>query len=96
MYAQNGKLCGKDIEAALDEGCPAAKAVMEDYTKVLAKGIDSLASIFDPDLFIISGGIANMGDYLLNPIKEKLKCDADVRISVLKNDAGAIGAAMLQ
>ncbi len=96
LFAQKGRLCGKDIKSALDENCPAAREVMENYTKILAKGIDSLAGIFDPDLFIISGGIANMGDYLLNPLKEKLESDVCVKISALKNDAGAIGAAMLQ
>lgn len=96
LYTKKGSLCGKDIKSALDENCPAAKSVMNEYTKILAEGIDSLASILDPDLFILSGGITNMGDYLLNPLREKLKSGAQVKISLLGSDAGTVGAAMIQ
>ncbi len=97
IYKENGgKLSGVDIKNALEKGCAAAKAAMDIYTGSLAMGIDSLASIFDPDLFVLSGGITNMGDLLIQPLKDKLKTDIPVEISVLKNDAGAIGAALLQ
>lgn len=63
---------------------------------ILQIGIDSLSAIFDPDMFILSGGITNMGSLLLDPVKKHLKTEIPVEISVLKNDAGIIGAAMLQ
>lgn len=97
IYNENGcKLSGRTIEKAVREDCDTAKAVIENYTSNLALGIDSIASIFDPDLIVISGGISNMGDILTVPLKKKLKTDVAVEISVLKNDAGAIGAALLQ
>lgn len=91
-----GELNGKDIRKALEQGCAAAEKAMDIFATSVAMGIDSLSSIFDPDMFVLAGGITNMGEYLMKPIREKLKTDIPVEISVLKNDAGAIGAALLQ
>lgn len=96
MYVENGKLNGRDIEKAIMENCDVAKAAMDIYTTRLANGIDGIADIFDPDLIVISGGITNMGDILTKPLKEKLFTKIPVEISELKNDAGSIGAALLQ
>lgn len=91
-----GKLNGKLIAAALRDGCTAARQVIDTYAFYLADGIDSLASIFAPDMFVLSGGITNMGELLLEPVRKQLKTDIPVEISELKNDAGIIGAAMLR
>ena len=91
-----GKLSGRLIAAALKDGCAEAERVIDAYAAYLADGIDSLSAIFDPDMFILSGGITNMGALLLDPVKKHLKTEIPVEISVLKNDAGIIGAAMLQ
>lgn len=97
MYMENGgKLSGKDIEKAIVGGCEAAARAMDMYTDSLANGIDGIASIFDPDMIVLSGGITNMGDILTEPLRRKLFTEVPVVISVLKNDAGSIGAALLQ
>lgn len=91
----NGKLNGILIFGALKENCPAAKKVLDKFTDYLAAGINGLIYVFDPDTVVISGGISNAGDLLLNPLKEKIRFDIPVVIAKMKNDAGILGAAML-
>ena len=52
--------------------------------------------IFDADIIVLSGGITNAGDALLKPLREKTDKNIQIEISQFKNDAGVIGAAMLQ
>ena len=59
-------------------------------------------NIFQPELFVIGGGISKEGDELLNPIKEfvhandynKYMPKTEITIAKLFNDAGIIGAAL--
>lgn len=81
-----------------------ALAVVDQYIDYLAAGLSSFVLIFRPDVLIIGGGISVQGDYLLNPLNEKLKeytfsyretgGPRAIRAE-LGNDAGIIGAAML-
>ena len=45
-------------------------------------------------MVIISGGISNAGDLLLNPIVKKVNFNVPIKIAELKSDAGLIGAAV--
>ncbi|MBQ7059070.1 MAG: ROK family protein [Firmicutes bacterium] len=82
-----------------------ALAVVDQYIDYLAAGLSSFVSIFRPDVLIIGGGISAQGDYLLDPLNEKLKGytfsyreiggPKAIRAE-LGNDAGIIGAAMLE
>ncbi len=97
LYAENGnKLTGKLFFKALTEGCSAAEGVFEEYLKYLASGIQSLIEIFDPDAVILSGGITNVGDTLLTPLKALVNKDVPIFVSTLKSEAGIYGAAMLK
>ncbi len=61
-----------------------------------------MINIFQPELFVIGGGISKEGDILLNPIREyvyendfnKHMPKTEIRIAQLFNDAGIVGAAM--
>ncbi len=90
-----GKLNGKLIFDAYKSGCGTAKAVVEDYVDWLAVGIKSLINIFGPDAVVLSGGITADGDIIIGLLKSKINSDVEILISTLKNDAGALGAAML-
>ena len=67
------------------------------------RGITNLVNIFQPEILVIGGGISKEGDRLLVPVKkyvaaQSYDCDVaatELRIAVLGNDAGIIGAAML-
>ena len=95
-YAENGnKLSGELIFDAAENGCPVANEVMDNFLNYLACGIYSLFCIFGPDVIVLAGGVTAQGEKLLNPLKNKLKKDMRIEISVLQGDAGALGAAML-
>ena len=85
----------REIFEAKEKGCPVAAAVIDQYTRYIAIGLDSYENIFQPDAFIIGGAISQQGEKLLAPIREKLDKPAKLLTSGLKNDAGIIGAAVI-
>ena len=89
------KLDGKVIFAALDVNCDVARGVVYNYMRYLAIGINSLVKLFQPEMFVISGGITAEGDSFMDMLRPRLLRDANVALSKLRNDAGLIGAAEL-
>lgn len=96
-------LNAKDIEMAAQSGDKLADSVIYNAATYLGIGMVNLVNIFNPGMIIISGGIANMGDRLLNPARQVVMERAfpiaanTVRIvpTALKNNAGLLGAAYL-
>ncbi len=76
-------------------GCETAKRLLNEYAKWLAVGINSLVHIFQPEMIVLSGGIANEGDNLIRLIKPYLFPEANVATTTLKGNGGIIGAALL-
>lgn len=90
------------IDAARD-GDTAAMEAFDEYTTHLSLGIVSIISFLDPELIVLGGGVSRAGEFLLEPVRQKvnenkffktLPC-GEVVIAQLGNDAGIIGAAML-
>ena len=81
-----------------------AMQIMNEYIKYLAVGIVNVINLFDPEVIIIGGGIANAGEFLLKPLKKEVAENilfkdlpyADIKKAELGNDAGIIGAAILE
>jgi len=95
---------GRTAFDAAKQGDETAIAVIEQYIAYLAAGLSSLVTIFRPEAIIIGGGISRQEQILLKPLNEKLRqCTfAANEVGVppvikakLGNDAGLIGAAML-
>lgn len=86
---------GEIFFTALESGCPVAESVMNEYTDMLAVGIDSLINVLDPDMIVLSGGITARGDMFIDSLRKKIHFDTPIIISELQNDAGVLGAAML-
>jgi glucokinase len=70
----------------------------------LGRGLADIATLLDPGLFVIGGGVANAGDLLLGPARASYldhlsgaahRPHADVRLAALGNNAGLVGAADL-
>ncbi len=96
IYSDNGnKLDGKLFFKAVADRCGVAEAVLDEYIKYLAVGLSGIVNIFDPDMIVLSGGITNVGDMLLTPLKSAMNSDTEITVSKLKGDAGTIGAALL-
>jgi len=87
--------------AKSDPGSVAARAVAR-TGECLGIGLASLANIFDPDRFVIGGGLLDLGDLLLEPARRVLAeralplvRDPPVVPAALGADAAVIGAACL-
>ena len=53
-----GSVDGREFFSRLDAGDPAAQAALKDYAAYMAKGILSLQSVLDVEVFAIGGGIS--------------------------------------
>ena len=76
--------------------------VTEYVAKYLGKGAACIAAMYDPEVFIIGGGVSAAGDYLTNLIGKYYKemvfhpsKNTRFMIASLGNDAGVYGAAYL-
>ncbi len=96
------KTTAKMVFDCYDEGDEYMKDVVENYYKNLAEGITNIINIFDPEVFIIGGGVSARGEKLIQPVIEKIKertygkgLSCEIKIATLGNDAGIIGAGLL-
>lgn len=75
----------------------------EELGHELGKNIAGLINIFNPEVVIIGGILSQLGDYVLLPIKTAVRKhslnlvnrDTTIKLSVLKDRAGIIGACMM-
>ncbi|MGE4484604.1 MAG: ROK family protein [Oscillospiraceae bacterium] len=97
-------ISGRTAFDAARRGDPLALVIINAYTDHLAAGVASIVNIFWPEIVIIGGGISAEGDFLLDPLREKMKKFSyagdilpmpKIMPASLGNDAGIIGAALL-
>ncbi|ANU12017.1 ROK family protein [Planococcus antarcticus DSM 14505] len=78
---------------------PAAKQVVEEFTRDLAFVISSLQAAFDMEMVIIGGGVSEAADLWMESLQQQLKPvllnPLDVAVARFENDAGILGAALL-
>ncbi|MGL5938373.1 MAG: ROK family transcriptional regulator [Phocaeicola sp.] len=90
------------VQAVIDEDMLMIE-IVEEVGNKLGKGIAGLINIFNPEMVVIGGSVACVGDYLLLPIKSSIKKyslnlvsqDTSIKISQLGNNAGVIGACFI-
>lgn len=92
------------IFLAESRGDPVAKEVVDNYIKYLCEGLMNYFNILRPNIIVLSGGIANEGDNLINRIREYMKernfgmknaPEVKIEVASLGYDSGKIGAAAL-
>ena len=95
---------GEHATAAAAEGDEQAEAVLARFGWWVAVGLANLANAFDPELFVLGGGLVEAGEILLAPVREAF---ADMVLAgahrpviaivpaALGERSGAIGAALL-
>ena len=95
-------LTAKDVLDACAEGDPIGKQVADELTDCLGKGMAIFASVVDPDIFVIGGGVSRAGDWLIQQLKRDFQKYAffpykatEVVAASLGNDAGIYGAVTL-
>ena len=104
-YLKDGKFNGRTAFNAMRDGDESAKKVVDEYISYLACGIANMINIFQPEVFVIGGGVSNEGEPLLAPLRELVpqQTYGGGRIPTTKivkatmgNDAGIVGAALLR
>ena len=101
--AGGGTLRGEDVAAAAVDGDPGALAVLDRFAWWVALGLANLTSVLDCSVVVVGGGLVELGDLLLAPVRRHLTpmlMGADHRPSVevvpasLGAGAGSAGAAL--
>ena len=95
------KITAADVLEASRAGDGVSISVVRDTAKYVGMAAANLASMFDPEIIVLGGIIAESGDVMLEPIK--VECSRRLQpqhaelvhivLSTLGNDAVAIGAA---
>ena len=95
---------GKVVFEGVAQGDKVATNVLNNYIKYLGEGILNYCNIFRPNVIVLSGGIANAGAPLFDPLNEYVKehhygykATPEVKVvpAELGYDSGKIGAAAL-
>jgi glucokinase-like ROK family protein len=104
-----GRLDGKkkltlaDVRKAVEESDPIAVELMREIGTLIGNVLASLVNFFNPSLVLIGGGVSQVGDVLLASIRQAVyqrslplsTRNLVIRPSLLGEDAGIIGAAVL-
>ena len=93
----------EDILEAANEEDVLAIEVVEEIGSTLGRAIAGLINIFNPELIVIGGNVAQTKEYLLLPIKSAVQkhslniinSDTTIKFSKLGKKAGAIGSCLL-
>ncbi|HOQ22785.1 MAG TPA: ROK family glucokinase [Microbacterium sp.] len=99
-----GIVPGADLALLLDEGDEGALEAVRRVATALGEACGAFQTVLDPDLFVIGGGVAELGDALLEPTR--LAYDTSLPgfgerpaarfvTASLGNDAGLVGVADL-
>ena len=92
------------IFKAAKKGDLTAGQTVERYLYYLSVGITDIINIFQPEILCIGGGVSRAGNQLLDPLKRMVdqqiytrdsQVKTEIVTATLANDAGIIGAAML-
>ena len=95
---------GRTAFDAMRQDDKAGTEVVDTYCDYLACGITNIINVFQPEVLCIGGGVSKEGDNILSRINkvvvpERFSKNIDrqtvIKTAVLGNDAGIIGAAML-
>ena len=97
---RNGHLSAKTVFDAVKAGDEVAIEIAEQFGDYLGKGLAIVASVVDPEIFVIGGGVSKAGEILLSFVEPKFQKYAfhqcrgtKFALAKLENDAGIYGAA---
>jgi glucokinase len=101
--AQDGKVEGREVVAAANEGDPDALRIFERFAKMLGVGISGYVNVFEPRYLVIGGGLSRASHLFLGRAEAEARARAlpalwkRVTVSLARGgaDAGVIGAGVL-
>lgn len=97
------KITALTVELAARSGDALAAEIIKEIGFYLGVGMSNLVNIFSPDMIVMGGGVMNLGELILKPVRETVRGLAlspardNVKIvrAALKQDVGVLGAAAL-
>lgn len=99
---KSGDLSAKAVFDAVKEGDKIACEIAEEFGMYLGKGFAIIASVVNPEVFVLGGGVSKAGEILCNYVSKNFEkyafhgCrNASFKLATLGNDAGIYGAAKL-
>ena len=104
LRAEKGELHGPAISRLILAEDPGAVEALRRVATALGEACGGFQAVLDPELFVIGGGVAQLGEVLLDPVRIAYETSlpgygdrpvAAFAIARLGNDAGLIGAADL-
>lgn len=100
----DGIVHGADFARLVHAGDTGALDALSQVAVNLAHGCGTLSAMLDPELFIIGGGLSQLGDALMRTVRETYvdtmpaagsRPVAEFTVAELENDAGVVGVADL-
>ncbi|WP_137845573.1 ROK family glucokinase [Microbacterium sp. 2FI] len=104
LRAEKGTISGPAVSRLVLAGDPGAIEALRRVATALGEACGGFQAVLDPELFVIGGGVAQLGDDLLEPVRIAYETSlpgygdrpvAAFAIARLGNDAGLIGVADL-
>jgi glucokinase len=104
ILAENGTLSGKDIGSAALDGDEYSVQIMREAGLSIGHLLADLCHIFNPEVFVLGGGVSMVGDIFFDAIRDSLRQHVmnpsfldGLRVvpAALGDDAGLIGAMVL-
>lgn len=100
-YALNREVSTAEAFTLAQQGQPAARRVVEQALKHIGVAIADVQKFLDPEVFVIGGGVAMVGDYFFEGVTRYAEEYAGafapvvIRRALLSGEAGVIGAALV-
>ncbi|GAB2838989.1 ROK family glucokinase [Microbacterium insulae] len=104
LREEKGSISGPAVSRLVLAGDPGATEALRRVATALGEACGGFQAVLDPELFVIGGGVAQLGEDLLAPVRLAYETSlpgygdrpvAEFAIAQLVNDAGLIGAADL-
>jgi len=102
-FSKGEQITLEDIMDAVHKEDVLAIEIIETVGYELGKAISGLINLFNPELIVLGGTLANAKDYIMLPIKSainkysliRVSKDTNIRLSKLGDKCGIMGACML-
>lgn len=97
-------ITSKTVVDAAKAGDTVAMRIFMSYARYLAMTVDNVINFLNPEMVVLGGGVSRAGAFLLDAVRALIPpCDMGqqrpvtrVELAALGNEAGMIGAAMLE
>ena len=98
-----GRLTTKEMAVAVEQGDVSVREAINRACQYLAIGIANVVTTLHPELIVVGGGVAEMGDVLFGPLRQAVRSrvrmlpidTVQILPSKLRDKAGVLGAVAL-